>query len=181
MATVYIDRSAPIVRRACITGLMLALCGCASLTPQSAAPVVEVPAAWSVTDVAVPGGTSSLVEWWSRFGDPQLSTLVAQAMQSNTSVNAAKAALQQARALRDVSAAALWPDVGVSASVGRSKSGHNSAVNNFSAGLDASWEVDVFGVNRNALKASEATAEASAASLGDVQISIAAEIGRAHV
>jgi multidrug efflux system outer membrane protein len=174
MATLCTDRRAPAVRRIrvatiVISGLMLALCGCASPGPQGAAPVaVDMPAAWSVTDVSVPTGTTSLVEWWSRFDDPLLATLVAQAMQSNTSVNTAQAALQQARGLRDVSAAALWPDVGVSASAGRSKSGHNSAVNNFTVGLDASWEVDVFGVNRNALKASEATAEASAASLGDV-------------
>lgn len=186
MATLYTDRSAPVVLRARITtvaiaGLMLALCGCTSLTPQSAAPVVKVPAAWSVTDVSVPSGTISLVEWWSRFGDPQLSTLVSQAMQSNTSVNTAKAALQQARALRDVSAAALWPDVGVSASAERSKSGHNNAVNNFTVGLDASWELDFFGVNRNALKASEATVQASAASLGDVQISIAAEVALDYI
>ena len=186
MATPYTDRSTPVVRRNCITtiviaGLTLALCGCASPTARSAVPVVEVPAAWSVADVSVPGSTSSLVEWWSRFDDPLLAALVAQAMQSNTSVNTAKAALQQARALRDVSAAALWPTVGVSASAGRSKSGHNSAVNNFSAGLDASWELDVFGVNRNALEASEATAQASAASLGDMQVSIAAEVALDYI
>jgi NodT family efflux transporter outer membrane factor (OMF) lipoprotein len=186
MAAPSTDRSTPVVRSTCITttviaGLTLALGGCASPTPRSAVPVVEVPAAWSVADVSLPGGTSSLAEWWSRFDDPLLATLIAQAMQSNPSVNKAKAALQQARALHDVSAAALWPTVGVSASAGRSKSGHNGAVNSFTAGLDASWELDVFGVNRNALEVSEATAQASAATLGDMQVSIAAEVALDYI
>ena len=52
---------------------------------------------------------------------------------------------------------------------------YNSA-NRFKVGLDASWELDFFGVNRSALAASDATVQASAASLGDVQVSIAAEV-----
>ena len=67
------------------------------------------------------------------------------------------------------------------ASVQRSKSGNNSAVNKFTTGLDASWELDIFGANRSALATSEATVQASAASLGDVQVSIAAEVALAYI
>ncbi len=49
------------------------------------------------------------------------------------------------------------------------------------SGLDASWELDFFGANRSALQASEANARASAASLGDVQVSIAAEAALAYI
>ena len=68
-----------------------------------------------------------------------------------------------------------------SASAQRSKSGSNSAVDRFTAGFDASWELDIFGANRSALDTSEATARASAASLGDVQVSIAAEVALAYI
>lgn len=156
--------------------LTLAFCGCASLAPQrSASFAVDVPAAWSVTDVSAATGTALQAQWWRRFNDPLLGSLVSQALQANTSVKGAQAALRQARALRDVSAAALWPAVNGSASAQRSKSSGTSAANSFMAGLDASWEVDIFGANRRALDTSEATAQASAASLGDVQVSIAAE------
>ncbi|WP_296893283.1 efflux transporter outer membrane subunit [Thiobacillus sp.] len=162
--------------------LMLALAGCASVAPPRAEPVaVDVPADWSATNVSATTGASSLVQWWLRFDDPLLTRLVAQALQANTDVKSAQAALRQARALRDVSAAALLPAVDSSASAQRSKSGDNSAVNTFKAGLDASWELDIFGANRSALAASDATARARAASLGDVQVSIAAEVALSYM
>ncbi len=162
--------------------LMLALSGCASVTPRRAAPLaVDVPAGWSTADVSATTGASSLAQWWLRFDDPLLASLVNQALQANTSVKSAQAALRQARALRDVSAAGLLPAVGSSASAQRSKSGDASATHHFNAGLDASWELDIFGANRSALQASDATAEASAASLGDVQVSIAAEVALGYI
>lgn len=172
------------------TALLLALAGCASAPPQAAAPpAVEVPATWSRTASiasASPAAATSLApvtnsRWWLRFGDPQLASLVTQALQANTSVKSAQAALREARALRDVSAAGLRPALGSSASARRSVAGGRSAGNSFSAGLDASWEPDVFGANRSALDASEASARASAASLGDTQVSVAAEVALSYI
>jgi outer membrane protein TolC len=165
--------------------LLLALAGCASVPPPAAAPpAVEVPASWSrtaSTPAASPAAATSLAQWWLRFGDPQLASLVTQALQANTSVKSAQAALREARALRDVSAAGLRPALGSSASARRSVAGGRSAGNSFSAGLDASWEPDVFGVHRSALDASEASARASAASLGDTQVSVAAEVALNYI
>lgn len=164
-----------------VVGLLLVLCGCAAIAPPQTAPVaVEIPAAWSAADVSTAANPSSLAQWWSRFNDPLLSDLVAQALRANTSVNSAKAALQQARALRDVTAAALLPTVDGSSSAQRSRADGNSA-NRFKVGLDAGWELDIFGVNRSALAASDATVQASAASLGDVQVSIAAEVALSYI
>ncbi|MFZ1830865.1 MAG: efflux transporter outer membrane subunit, partial [Candidatus Competibacteraceae bacterium] len=164
-------------------GLMLALYGCALIAPQSAAPVaVDIPDTWAATaDRAAPASSSSLARWWARFDDPLLSHLVTQALQANPSIKSAEAALRQARALRDVSAAALWPTVGSGASARRSQSGSDSPVNRFEVGLDASWELDFFGANLSALDASEATARASTASLGDVQVSVAAEVALSYI
>ncbi len=164
-----------------LTVLTLALQGCASVSPQRPAFVaVEVPAEWSVSEAAVATGASSLAQWWTRLGDPLLTGLVDRALLANTSVTSAQAALRQARALREVSAAGLLPAVAGSASAQRSK-GRNGTGNDFQAGLDANWEIDVFGVNRSALNAAEATARASAASLGDVQVSMAAEVALAYI
>ncbi len=161
----------------------LALAGCASLAPRpAAAPAIDVPADWAADPAAGNAAATSLAQWWLRFDDPLLASLVGQALQANTSVAGAQAALRQARALRDVAAAGLLPALGSSASAQRSTSGGlaSNANNSFRAGLDASWEVDVFGANRSALDASDATARASAASLGDVQVSVAAEVALSY-
>ena len=169
-----------------LLGLAGSLAACASLVPPDAPPAaLEIPAGWSSADAAGAGAAglndASLAAWWQRFDDPQLEALVASALQANTSIQGAQAALRQAQALRDVAAAALWPTLDASASAQRSKAGAQRAGNNFQLGLDAKWQVDVFGVRRAAVDASVASAWASQASLGDVQVQIAAEVALNYI
>ena len=99
--------------RFAVACVVLAVQGCASVTPRAAAPYpVEVPEAWSITGLSAAGGRASMAQWWSRFDDPLLSTLVVRALEANTSVKCAQAALRQARASRDLAAAGLLPAVG---------------------------------------------------------------------
>jgi NodT family efflux transporter outer membrane factor (OMF) lipoprotein len=119
--------------------------------------------------------------WWGDFHDPLLSQLVQQALQANTSVRSAQAALQQARALRDVKVANALPGVTLSGSARRNQTEFAGGSKGFSAGLDASWELDVFGAVRSSVNASEADTLASQASLRDVQVSIAAEVALAYI
>lgn len=179
----WADRATRRIRVAAVaSGLALWLAGCASLAPgDSALEPAGIPAAWSPNSVSAPGTTASLAQWWLRFHDPLLANLVADALQANTSVVGAEAALRQARALRDVASAVLFPGVNGSASARHGTSGGHSTGNAFDAGLDASWELDVFGANRSALNASEADARASAANLGKVRVSIAAEVALDYI
>lgn len=163
------------------------LTGCAALSPPGAAPTVAIPDHWSATlatSLATSPASShatSLAQWWLRFDDPLLADLVTRSMQSNADVKSAQGALRQARALSDVSAGALLPSGSVAASAQRSKSGNNGASTAFHAGFDANWEADLFGANRSALAASMATAQASAANLGQVRVSIAAEVALNYI
>ncbi len=155
------------------------LAACASLAPRDATlPSTPVPAGWSTPPSSTP---TSLAAWWQRFGDATLTALVTDALQANTDVRSAQAALREARAARDVSAAQLSPVVGASASAQRSNSSGASTRNNYKLGFDASWEPDIFGAKRSAVNASDADVQASAASLGDVQVSIAAEVALAYM
>ncbi len=172
--------------RAAVLALVaaLTLSGCASLTSRSTTlPDVAVPANWSAS--AAPASpapaATSLADWWQRFDDPLMTRLVTQALQANTSVRSAQAALAQARALRDVQAAGLGPTVGGSASAQRGKSGGQPAGNSYSTGFDASWEPDVFGGRRAGVNASEADARASQATLADTQVSVAAEVAVSYM
>lgn len=166
--------------------LGLILSGCAAVSPKRTPLIgVDIPDAWSAAEVSAQASAqanaTSLAQWWSRFDDPLLTSLVTEALQANTSVNSAQAALRQARALRDVAAAGLLPALGSSASAQRGTAGGNSTGSNFKAGLDASWEPDLFGGRRSGVDASDATLLASAASLGDVQVSIAAEVALGYI
>ncbi len=135
----------------------------------------DVPMAWSSTP-ATETTAESAAAWWQRFQDPELAPLVARALQANTTVLGAQAALRQARALRDVAAAGLQPSLGSAASATHTTHGGNNVGNSFQLGLDAAWELDFFGARRSAVDTSEASERASAANLGDVQVSIAAEV-----
>jgi multidrug efflux system outer membrane protein len=161
----------------------LLLAGCASPAPQRIAAGIEIPENWSAGASPAAAATDAwpLAQWWQRFDDPLLANLVTRSMQANSDVQGAQGALRQARALRDVAAAAVLPAASGSASTQRSKSGDNSAMRSYNAVLDASWEADVFGANRSALAASTATAQASAANLGNVRVSIAAEVALNYI
>jgi outer membrane protein, multidrug efflux system len=159
----------------------LLLCACASAPPQAAPQAMaDVPTAWSQTAGLPTTGNAVLTDWWHRFDDPLLHALVVRALAANTQIDSAKAALQQARALRDVASAALGPALGstLSAQSLRNGEAHSSI---FQAALNANWEVDVFGANRSALNATEAALNASAASVGDMQVLIAAEVALDYI
>jgi NodT family efflux transporter outer membrane factor (OMF) lipoprotein len=143
---------------------------------------MAIPPAWSVAIApSNPDKAAELAQWWQNFNDPLLTTLVTQALQANTSIRAAQAALQQSRALRDVKGAGLLPGVSASGSAQRSQSGDNAPGNTFKAGLDASWEPDIFGGKHSALDATEADAQAAQATLADTQVSVAAEVALAYI
>lgn len=160
----------------------LLLAGCATTSPPPAPQLASLPAAWSGTirtaDTAA--ARASLLAWWRQFDDPLLTELVTTALDANTGVVSARAALRQARALQDVAAAGLGPSVTGSADVQRSRASNNTA-NRFGVGLDAGWELDFFGASRSARDAAAASAQASAANLGDVQVSLAAEVALAYL
>ena len=162
--------------------LVCALAGCAHVQNSHLAAVPpilqEPPTQW--LGATVDPTPTELAQWWHRFDDPTLSSLVTRALQTNTSLEAARAALQQARAQRDAQAAALGPSIGASASVQRSQNGNGDASNRYQLGFDASWEPDLFGGERAALDATEANVRAAAASLGGVQVSLAAETAVAY-
>jgi NodT family efflux transporter outer membrane factor (OMF) lipoprotein len=162
--------------RLCAATLLLPLWACTALGPPGAdGATIEVPARWAAGGGVAPGGVESLSDWWLRFDDAQIGALVALALQANPGILGSQAALRQAQALRDGAAAALWPQLGSSASVQTGMAGGHRSGSNYSAGLNANWAPDVFGATRAAVAAADAQVQASAASLGDTQVQIAAE------
>lgn len=163
--------------------LAAAVAGCGSLTapasPDRSPAVAAIPPAWSgpATPVHAPGARADdLAAWWTRFGDPALAPLVQQALDAGTDVAAAQARLRQARAARELAAAGLRPRLGGSGSgQGSWREGAGSG-ESWRAGLDASWEIDMWGAGAAGVRAAEATERASALTLHGTRVAIAAEV-----
>jgi NodT family efflux transporter outer membrane factor (OMF) lipoprotein len=162
--------------------ILAALTAC-SVGPDYLRPTVEAPAAYKELGdwkVAQPADDFARGNWWEIFGDPQLSTLVAQVEISNQNVQIAEAQYRQARAIVQQARAALFPAVSANAGgtrIGAGSSSSRSGVGNaYNLALDASWEVDVWGRVRRSVEAGEAGAQASSANLQAVLLSAQAEV-----
>ena len=157
-----------------LTAILLA--GCAAVGPDYAAPEPATPATWrgaAAAKVAVmPTAPADLANWWRQLDDPTLTGLIEQALQTSLDLRTAQAKLREARARRALAGAELFPTVSGSAAGRRVKasgeSGGGGTANRFSAGFDASWELDIFGGLRRSVEAAQADLEASEASLHDV-------------
>ena len=173
-------------RGACVAALLaVALGGCAAVGPDYSEPQLAVPAGWSAGTGTDAMDAVLLARWWHGFGDPVLDRLVADALAANLDLAQARARLREARARRGVAGAALMPSVDASLSGSRSRSsgqsGSGSTRELYSAGFDASWELDVFGGVRRSVEAAQADLEASVESLSDTRVSLAAEVALNYI
>lgn len=125
---------------------------------------------------------SGLMQWWAAFDDPTLSRLVEQALVANNDIAAAQGRLRSARAGVASARGARLPSVSGSGAASRQESLSGPALTSeyYSLGLDAAWEVDLFGRLRGAEAAATADAEGSEASLHDVQRVISADIALSY-
>jgi NodT family efflux transporter outer membrane factor (OMF) lipoprotein len=164
------------------------LAGC-TVGPDYRPTKTELPAAWDGTTVAAPARASvatteavQLSEWWGVLNDPKLTELVTGALQANLDLRTAESALRQARALRAVTAAGFWPNVNATGSYQRGGPlGGGHATDLFQTGLDAAWELDVFGGVRRGIEAADASIDAAVENRRAVLISVAAEVAIDYV
>jgi len=166
--------------------------GC-SVGPDYHPPAGHAPAAWS--SAAAKGLTESAAassSWWTSFHDGELDSLIQRAARSNLDLRAAEARLQQARAVRERSAADFLPTPDVSGSFARAKQSEDQPLigalplppnfpfkySVYNAGFDASWEIDIFGGKRRALEAATAEWEGAIEARNDAMVSLLAEVAR---
>jgi len=171
--------------RALVLAVVMFLGGCTTLGPDYKPPTQAIPTVWSQADAGSAQGTEDLSHWWTTLGDPVLTELVSQALADNPNLQKAQAVLREARARRALAGAGYQPTLTASGSASRSRSsqesGSGTTLNLFSAGLDASWEADVFGGIRRGEEAAQADLEATQARFHDTQVSLAAEVALNYV
>lgn len=147
----------------------------------------HTPSAWqnaNGTQAAL--DTEALSQWWQRFGDPQMESLIADALANNTDLRSALSSIRQARAERGLETAGLWPTVsaGVSGSGAHTsdlKNDNSSHSDSYDASLDASWEVDLFGRQQQYVNAADAELAATTEDYHQAQVSLAAEVAATYL
>lgn len=135
-----------------LAGFWLAAC---AVGPDYAVPALDLPERWTnaAGNAAAEAERPELASWWRNLDDPLLDELIAEAVQGNLDVASARAAIREARASRRQQAGALEPSLDGSAAASRSGTGDGDSADQFRAGFDARWELDLFGGNSRALEA----------------------------
>lgn len=179
-----------------VLALPLAACSVGPDYHPRAASELGVPDAWSV-----PAGQKAredLSQWWTRFDDPILASLVQRAQSANLDVAQAVTRLRQARESLVQQRADLFPTLSASGGVSHSEplrggtstttlsdgtvtSFSQGGSTSFSLGADASYQVDLFGGVRRGVEGARASYEASGFDYATVLISTEAETARNYV
>jgi NodT family efflux transporter outer membrane factor (OMF) lipoprotein len=168
---------------AVIVLLLLGLGSGCALRPPGAAPEPALPGAWSAP-LPHQGDIESLENWWQQFDDPHLARLIETTQERNGELVQAAARIDEARANVRIAGGAAYPAVDGTASASRSRSlvpFPTGTVNNASVGIDAIWEIDLFGATRSTVQAAAARADSAQASWHELRVSLAAEAAATYV
>lgn len=120
------------------------------------------------------------IDWYKSFKDETLNSLVYKGLASGPDAKIAVAKLRQARAQLKITGVGDLPTINADGSYHYSKVGSNSgypiSTDYFQTGLDASWELDIWGKNRRETESAAALYKAAAADIDNVNLSLTAEI-----
>jgi len=170
--------------RFCAASLALLLAACAPLpraVPDNAQ--VTLPAAWSeAAGAAAPAPIAP--DWWRQLGDAQLDALVAEALAHNSDLLTALARVDEARANWAATDAARSPTLNAAAAAqsGRSLGAFGPAhTRSVQPGLQAAWEVDLWGRLAQQAQAAGERLQATRADRDAVALAVAAATAQTYI
>jgi NodT family efflux transporter outer membrane factor (OMF) lipoprotein len=167
---------------------LVMLAGCSAGPGREPPKVAGADAPW--LSAVAPGAVEA--QWWKLLHDPVLDDLVAAALVRNLDIIQAEARLREARANSDAARGRTAPQVNVSGSASEQQLSANGQIpiqnipgfdrrySLFDAGVDASWELDLWGGVARSVEASDARARASALRAEDTRLRIVAEVVRTY-
>ncbi len=166
--------------------------GC-KVGPDYAPPDVAPPDAWhQELDGGLLQGEAELARWWAVLKDPVLDALMERAGESNLDLQIALARIQESRAGLRIASGERLPDVDAAGTAERFRTseeepfsldlpGGNHDTSIFQAGLDAAWEIDVWGRVRRSVEAAGRDYQAAIEEERDVRVTIYSEVARNYV
>lgn len=139
-------------------------------------------------------GDATHKAWWEAFNDSLLNQAIERALAQNLDLTQVQARVEQARAIARRAGANLMPAIDSNASAERVHASLESPLggiahaigaardyNDYSVGVQASWEIDVFGGLRRSREAAQAEAQSAETSAEAMRLSIAAEVADAYI
>jgi NodT family efflux transporter outer membrane factor (OMF) lipoprotein len=177
---------------AVVAAALLASC---SVGPKYTKPAVAVPSAYRETPPdqfkeaggwkpAQPGDDRIRPEWWQVFQSKELDELESQINVSNQTLKSAEARFRQARALIQAARSGLFPTVGARFDVTGNQLSAGRALPTLNTSPyadiilqgDVSYEADVWGRVRHTISSAKEEAQATAADLETIRLSLHAEL-----
>lgn len=178
--------------------LAVTLTGCA-VGPDYVVPTTEVGDTYKEIQgwtQARPQNVALRTDWWREYDDPTLNELMQAVLEANLNIAQAEAQYRQAQAALQQARAGFFPTFGTNASATRSGSGGGSSGqfsdgefggggggrsgNQFTLTGNVSWEIDVWGRVRRSVESGRASAEASAADLANVRLSMQSTLAQTY-
>jgi len=153
--------------------LCIALAGCAATPLPELRPAA--PGHWRHTGGDAASAPTDLHGWWHAFGDPQLDALIDQALARNLDVAQAVEHLRAARALHRVVGAQFLPQLSAKT---EDLPDPDASASFFVVGLDAQWELNLFGRGTAERRMAQGDLDAAASGLRGAQVSLVAEVTR---
>ena len=178
------------VNRLAFTVLATALLSACAVGPDYVKPDVPVAAAFIRAPEAASVPVAADAPFWEAFGDPMLSSLVADALRANHDLRIALAHRDQAEALLHGARFDRLPTVTANGQAADARSSADQLpgvsredrdARDYGTGIAASWELDLFGRIRRSVEAGTANAEASDADLRAAQVVVAGDVAGAYV
>jgi NodT family efflux transporter outer membrane factor (OMF) lipoprotein len=182
------------------SAVVLAAC---TVGPDYHTPETPMPAGFAAAAASAPTNVASrpavdLTKWWASLNDAELQSLIERAIKASPDIEIALTRLQEARTAEGVLFSQALPEVAASGGAGwgtgsdltrgRTTPALHSADNASDlkhitdvVGLDAVWDLDVFGFYRREIEAARYDTEAAAAARDAVLISVVADVVRAYV
>jgi NodT family efflux transporter outer membrane factor (OMF) lipoprotein len=174
----------------CLAALSAVLLGgCVSVGPDYKQPTAELPDQWhAAVQAEFKSGTPNLQTWWTVFGDETLNALITKASTNNLSLKTAAARIEQAAALRGVSASQYFPDImaggaasAVQTSAAQTRPGSDRQGELYQAGLTMAWELDLWGRIRRSVESADASLQASVENYRDIMVLLYADIAASYI
>jgi NodT family efflux transporter outer membrane factor (OMF) lipoprotein len=166
---------------------VLTMAGC-TVGPDYQRQDANMPLTWVGITEPIKGSSdySELVHWWTGFNDPNLTSLVERAINTNLDLLQAQARIRQARAARGIAAGGLWPMADATGSYTRGRipilgNPDPPTRNLFQTGLDAAWELDIFGGVRRSVEAAEADVQFAIEDHRDVLVTLVSEVALNYI
>jgi NodT family efflux transporter outer membrane factor (OMF) lipoprotein len=153
-------------------------------------PAPPVASGWVARDAAgIAPPSEPIGPWWESFGDPALTNLIVEAYRQNPSLQAAGVRVIEAQARRGIAIGTIFPQTqNLFGGYSRNVASKNTNVSipdrdfdQFLAGFDVAWELDMWGKFRRGIESADADVLAALADYDDVLISLLAEVATNYI